>query len=70
MDFAYFGINVDEAEFHLVSVFLVSTMDALELVSVFLVSTLDDLEILYKSTKQKNDTGLEPTKDPSMLKLV
>ena len=53
----------DEAEFHLVNMFLlntmddlelvsmylVSTMDNLEFVSMFLINTMDDLEILYQS---------------------
>ena len=38
---------------------------------MFLVSTIDDLEILYQRRHSTdNDTGLEPAKDPTMLKLA
>ena len=37
----------DEAEFYLVSMFLIRMMDDVEFVSMFLVSTMDNLEILY-----------------------
>ena len=41
-------VSTDEAEFHLINMFLVNTMEDLDLVSMYLVNTMDDLEILYQ----------------------